>query len=87
VEETSVREIAGRKMNTYIDWIAITFSFTITGLPALSLPCGFTRDGLPVGLQLIGRHRGEADLLRAAAALEALLGVADAVPIDPLVRH
>ncbi len=87
VEETFVREIAGRKMDTYIDWIAITFSFTITGLPALSLPCGFTRDGLPVGLQLVGRHRGEADLLRTAAALEALLGVADAVPIDPLVRH
>jgi len=87
VEETYVREIAGQPMETYIDWIAITFSFTITGLPALSLPCGFTEDGLPVGLQLVGRHHGEADLLRAAAALEGLLGVADQVPIDPNVRH
>ena len=87
VEQTYVEEIDGRKMASYIDWIAITFSITLTGLPALSLPCGYTEDGLPVGLQLIGRHRGEAALLAAAAQLEDLLGIASRVPIDPVVRH
>ena len=87
VEQTYVEEIDGRKMESYIDWIAITFSITLTGLPALSLPCGFTEDGLPVGLQLVGRHRGEAALLAAAAQLESLLGLASRVPVDPVVRH
>ena len=87
VEKTYVDEIAGQKMASYIDWIAITFSITLTGLPALSLPCGFTNDGLPVGLQLVGKPRGEAALLAAAAQLEALLGVADQTPIDPNIRH
>lgn len=87
VERTYVEEIDGRKMASYIDWIAITFSVTLTGLPVVSLPCGFTQDGLPVGLQLVGRHRGEAALLAAAAQLEDLLGIASQVPIDPVVRH
>lgn len=87
VEQTYVEEIDGRKMASYIDWIAITFSVTLTGLPVVSLPCGFTQDGLPVGLQLVGRHRGEAALLAAAAQLEDLLGIASRVPIDPVVRH
>ncbi len=87
VEQTTVSEIAGRKMASYIDWIAITFSITLTGLPVVSLPCGFTADGLPVGLQLVGRHRGEAALLAAAAQFEELLGLTARVPIDPVVRH
>ncbi len=87
VEQTTVSEIAGRTMASYIDWIAITFSITLTGLPVVSLPCGFTEDGLPVGLQLVGRHRGEAALLAAAAQLEDLLGLSARVPIDPVVRH
>ncbi len=87
VEQTFVTEIAGRRMTSYIDWIAITFSITLTGLPALSLPCGFTADGLPVGLQLVGRHRGEAALLAAAARFESLLDLSSRVPLDPVVRH
>ncbi|MDE0718397.1 MAG: amidase family protein, partial [Rhodospirillaceae bacterium] len=87
VERTYVEEIDGRTMASYIDWIAITFSITLTGLPVVSLPCGFTQDGLPVGLQLVGRHRGEAALLAAAAQLEDLLGLSARVPIDPVVRH
>ncbi len=83
VERRYVDEIDGQKMETYVDWLAITFAISLTACPALSLPCGFTADGLPIGLQIIGRPRGEAALLSAAAAFEEVLGIAGAVPIDP----
>ncbi len=73
---------AGVVFETYIDWLAIAYAITLTGCPALSLPCGFTASGLPVGLQLVGPPRGEGPLLAAAAALEAALGL-DPAPIDP----
>ena len=49
----------------------LTYAFSLLGLPAISIPCGFTRAGLPVGLQIVGRRRQEAAVLTAAAALEA----------------
>ena len=49
----------------------LTYAVSVLGLPAISIPCGFTPDGLPVGLQIIGRRRAEAAVLRAAAAFEA----------------
>jgi aspartyl-tRNA(Asn)/glutamyl-tRNA(Gln) amidotransferase subunit A len=58
-------------MTTYTDWILLTYAFSITGLPAISIPCGWTASGFPVGLQIVGRHRAEADVFRAAAAYEA----------------
>ena len=82
VEQRFVEECAGVKFETYVDWLAVAYAITITGHPALSLPCGFTGSGLPVGLQMVGRWHGEAALLSAAAALEADLGL-DATPIDP----
>jgi amidase len=82
VEWRTVTECAGVKFETYIDWLAIVFSVTLTSAPALSLPCGFTATGLPVGLQMVGPLRGEAPLLSFAAALEAGLGL-DLRPIDP----
>ena len=63
--------------------MTIAYAITLTACPALSLPCGFTADGLPVGLQIIGPPRGEAKLLAAAAMLEDELGLAGSVPIDP----
>ncbi|MCS7267098.1 MAG: amidase family protein [Geminicoccaceae bacterium] len=83
VEQRYLEELGGHRFATYIDWVAITYAVTLTGLPALSLPCGFTRSGLPVGLQMVGRPRGEAALLCAAAWLEDRLGVAPRLPIDP----
>jgi amidase len=77
-------EIEGQRLETYIDWFAVTYAITLTASPALSLPCGFTAHGLPVGLQMIGRPRAEADLLAAAALAEELLGVAARLPIDPV---
>jgi amidase len=60
-----------------------TRSIDITGCPALSLPCGFTASGVPVGLQIVGPPRGEARLLAAAVLLEDLLGLAGKLPIGP----
>ena len=82
VEQEHVTECAGVTFETYIDWLAIAYAITLTAHPALSLPCGFTASGLPVGLQLVGGWQGEAALLSAAAALEADLGL-DPTPIDP----
>ncbi|KYH00436.1 amidase [Bradyrhizobium sp. DOA1] len=51
-------------------WFPWTMPFNMTGHPAVSLPCGFGRDGLPIGLQLVGRFRGDAELLRVSALFE-----------------
>ena len=78
-----VEQIGDHRFENYIDWIAITYAITLTSCPALVIPCGFTTDGLPVGLQMVGRPRGEAALLSAAALAEDALALGDAVPIDP----
>ncbi|WP_428851988.1 amidase [Imbroritus primus] len=57
--------------NVRAHWFPWTMPFNMTGHPAISLPCGFGTDGLPIGLQLVGQFRGDADLLRAAAVFEA----------------
>jgi amidase len=64
-------EIDGVRMTSYIQWALLTYAFTVVNAPAISVPCGFTRSGLPVGLQIAGRWRDEAGVLRAAAAFEA----------------
>ncbi len=70
------REFGGNKFESYFDWAAPTFVISLTGCPALSLPCGFTPHGLPVGIQLVARPRHEAQLLAFAAKFERALGVA-----------
>ena len=80
------KEVAGEPMDDYISWLKFAFLSTTTGLPSLSLPVGFTQEGLPVGLQLIGPHRGEAKLLQVAAFLEASLNLPK-TPIDPITRQ
>jgi amidase len=74
VELEWVHEIAGVEMASYIEWMRSCSRITVTAHPAISVPAGFTADGLPVGLQLVGRHRDEAALLRLAAAFEAATG-------------
>jgi aspartyl-tRNA(Asn)/glutamyl-tRNA(Gln) amidotransferase subunit A len=61
--------IAGKE-TSYLSWTAFTYPFNLTGQPAATVPCGFASDGLPVGLQIVGRHRADAMVLRAAAAFE-----------------
>lgn len=83
VEIRYVEALNGHRFGSYIDWVSIAYAITLTACPALSLPCAFTSGGLPVGLQMVGRPRGEAGLLAAAALLEDALGLAGSVPIDP----
>ncbi|MBI4241311.1 MAG: amidase, partial [Candidatus Rokubacteria bacterium] len=80
VEMPYPKEIDGRPMANYIEWVLPTYAFTMVGLPAISVPAGWTADGLPVGLQIVGRWRGEASVLRAAAAFEAAAPWADKLP-------
>lgn len=83
VDIRAIDEVAGHRFANYFDWYAIAYAITATSLPALALPCGFTREGLPVGLQVVGPPRGEAPLLGAARLMEDLFGIAGRLPIDP----
>ena len=64
------REIAGRSMDTYHRWMEVTLYATFAGLPCISVPAGFNADGLPMGLQLMGRPQADAAVLALAAAYE-----------------
>jgi Asp-tRNA(Asn)/Glu-tRNA(Gln) amidotransferase A subunit family amidase len=64
---------AGREIDPFLGWL-LTYHFNLTGQPAISIPCALTDDGLPVGLQIVGRPGADADVIRAAAALEEALG-------------
>jgi amidase len=65
-----VTSINGTRMETYIDWMKSCYYITVTGLPAISIPCGFTPEGLPVGIQIIGKPLQELAILRIAYAFE-----------------
>jgi aspartyl-tRNA(Asn)/glutamyl-tRNA(Gln) amidotransferase subunit A len=74
-----VEKIDGRMVQPS-QWLAFTFPMNMTGQPAASVPAGFTRSGLPVGLQIIGRHLADAAVLGAAASFEAARPWADRWP-------
>jgi len=71
VEENYPETVAGRKMRTYVDWLAPTFLLSLTGLPIGSVPCGLDAEGMPVGLQVVGRPAGEEAVLALMAAVQA----------------
>jgi amidase len=73
VTERWPRRIRDREMDTYHRWMEVTLYATFAGLPAISVPVGFDGRGLPMGMQLIGRPRGDVELLRLAHAYEATL--------------
>ena len=84
--ERYVRQCAGYTFSNYVEWLAIAYAITLTASPALSLPCGFTGDGRPVGLQIVGRARADGRVLAGARALEDILGLRGITPIDPQSR-
>jgi amidase len=83
VMDRYVSRIGEVQMETYLDWMILGYAVSVTGCPAISIPCGFSRHGLPIGLQIIGRPCSEEALLSLAAWCEAVLGVTLAKPIDP----
>ncbi|MGB0505419.1 MAG: amidase family protein, partial [Pikeienuella sp.] len=84
--EEWVKTVGGQTLTGYMDWLRFAFLATVTGLPAISVPAGLGPRGLPVGLQLIGKPRGEAALLAAARSVEMAVG-GPLGPIDPNVTH
>ena len=65
-----VTEVGGVKMENYVEWMKSCYQVTVTGLPAISVPCGFTPEGLPVGVQIVGRYRDDLGVLQLARAFE-----------------
>ncbi len=72
VEQNYPETVAGKKMQTYVDWLAPTFLLSLTGLPVASVPCGLDAQRMPVGLQIVGRPAGEESVLALAGALQRL---------------
>ncbi len=75
-------EIEGVKMASYIDWMKSCYQVTVTGLPAISVPAGFTAEGLPVGIQIVGRHHADFSVLQMGHAFEQASGVERRRPLE-----
>jgi len=87
IDQRYLTEVGGHQFKDYVGWLIGSFAITLTSCPAISIPCGFTKGGLPIGLQIVAPFRGEAALLSAAAAIEAALALTPKTPIDPIVAH
>jgi amidase len=85
IEHPHVMEIDGRPVGKAMQRSFLTYMVSVLGLPAISIPCGFTSSGLPVGLQIVGKRRAEATVLRAAAAFEAAHPWSDTTP--PVIQR
>lgn len=73
-------EINGVQMESYIDWMKSCYYISATGHPAASVPCGFTPEGLPVGLQIVGRHHDDFGVLQLANAFEGATNIGERLP-------
>jgi amidase len=87
VDQRYVTEAGGVSFDTYVGWLVMSFALTLTSCPAISVPCGFTASGLPIGLQMMAPRAEEGALLSAAALFEQAAGLSGGVPIDPVVLH
>ncbi len=86
VEQEWPPAVDGVQMPDYVDWLRFSFLATTAALPALAMPAGFTKSGMPIGIQLIGPPRGDALLLQVGLALERALNLPKK-PIDPNITH
>ena len=75
-----VTQINGQKMQDYLEWMSVCCLITTTGLPAISMPCGFSASGLPVGLQIVGPPGGDLEVLKMAKTFESVTHFADHLP-------
>jgi len=75
IDQEYVTEIEGQRLETYVDWMRSCYFISATALPAISVPAGFTPEGLPVGLQIVGRHQDDWGVLQIAHALEQAAGI------------
>lgn len=73
IDQGDVLTINGQPLRNVIDYLTLTYTVSLTGLPALSIPCGWTKSGHPIGMQLVGKPQGEAVLLRFAYGLQETL--------------
>jgi amidase len=80
VKQPYPTEIDGVKMTTYIDWMKSCYYISLVGNPAISVPCGFTAEGLPVGLQIVARHQDDWGLLQMAHAFEEARNLTSQLP-------
>ena len=87
VTQAYITEIEGVPLPTYVDWMRVCSDITVTGLPAISVPCGFTDDGLPVGIQIVGRHQDEWGVLQLAHAFEQATQVWRRHPPDAIMQR
>ncbi len=87
VEERYVKSCNGVEFETYVDWLLIVAAATLCMCPAMSIPCGLTKNHLPVGLQIIGPNRSEHKLLAGAKFIEDLLALGALTPIDPRITR
>ncbi len=78
-----LEELEGSTFDTYLSWLILAFPSTLTACPSISIPCGFTASGLPVGIQIMGPPRREEKVLGAATLFEKACGLATLTPIDP----
>jgi amidase len=83
VEQRYPTHCNGVEFETYVDWLLIVAAATMCACPAISIPCGFTKSRMPVGLQIIGPNRGEAKLLAGAKFMEDVFELGAITPIDP----
>ncbi|MCH2465998.1 MAG: amidase family protein, partial [Gemmatimonadetes bacterium] len=88
VEQNYPETVGGRPMKTYVDWIAPTFTLSLTGLPIASVPCGLDAEGLPVGLQVVGPPLGEEKVLGLCSRVQEVypIGGPDLDALDQLIH-
>ena len=84
-KDFTYKECNGVEFSNYVEWLNIVSAITLTSSPAISLPAGFSKEKLPIGVQLISKCKDEASLLSHARFIEQCLNVENPIPIDPII--
>jgi len=87
LEHEWVHSINGIELPTYLDWMSVCWAITVTGCPAISVPAGFTPEGLPVGLQIVGPRWRDREVLEVAHAFEQATGHGQRRPVSVSLRQ